>query len=201
MQDRASSEPKATSYDADDGSLSGLSEEEEQGANSGSVATKTAASSASKNKNKKRKTSPLMDDSAVAALTAGNKAMQERMQEVARHNKVVEEMEKRCFKLEENRLNLEQNRFQAMAWQGKNDELNYKMNLLARYEQFRKEFNWSDEQIVAYCPDMAQVIDARGPVPPTQHFTMTAPSQDGQEDEEDNHGVLGQQSYGGFEYD
>jgi hypothetical protein len=175
MQDRASSEPKATSYESDeDNSLSGLSKEEEA---VGSVATKTAASSASKNNNKKRKTSLHMDDSEVQALAGGNKAMEERMRELARHNKAVEDMEKRRFQLEESRLNfLEQNRFKSMSWQGKNEELNYKMNLLARYEQFKKDFNWTDNHIISYCPDMAQVIEARGPMPPCRGSMGVNPS-------------------------
>jgi predicted RNase H-like nuclease (RuvC/YqgF family) len=120
-----------------------------------------------------------MDESAVAALTAGNKALEERMMEMSRHNKAVEEVEKRRIELEEQReqreslkLNLEQNRFKAMAWQGKNDELNYKMNLLSRYEEFRRQYGWSDEQIVAFYPDMAQVIQAKTKVPVMREDTQ-----------------------------
>jgi hypothetical protein len=178
MQDRASSRPKLTSYEADDdeddddGSDQGSEEEKEElvgGDDNSSVAsgitTSTKQTSAS---NKKRKTgSSLMDGSAVAALTEGNKALKDRVTELARHNKEVELMEKRRFQLEENRLNLEQSRFQSMSWKGRNDELNYKMNLLSKYQEF-KNLNWTDEQIVRFCPDMEQVIKAQSSPPPTQ---------------------------------
>jgi hypothetical protein len=87
--------------------------------------------------------------------------MEQRMQETIRHNKKVEAMEQQRFQLKENRLNLEQKIFQSLEWKGKNDELNYKMNLIARYEEFKLKHNWSDDQILAFYPDMAQVINAK----------------------------------------
>jgi hypothetical protein len=56
---------------------------------------------------------------------------------------------------------MEQQRLQGNQWHGKNEELNYKMNLMERYEQFRNKFGWTDAQILAFYPDMAQVIQAR----------------------------------------
>jgi hypothetical protein len=38
-----------------------------------------------------------MDESAAAALTAGNKAMEQRLEEASRHNKVIEDMEQKKF--------------------------------------------------------------------------------------------------------
>jgi hypothetical protein len=124
MADRASSEPTCTSYEANEddddkdidgddrvsgGGLSELSEDEEedkkQGGGGASVNTKrTAATSSScKSSTKKQKTSTLMDESAIEALTAGNKAMEQKMMEQVRHNKVVEAVEKRRVALEEKR--------------------------------------------------------------------------------------------------
>jgi hypothetical protein len=160
MADWASSEPRCTNYDEgdaedddDDGGaddvfnsfhctgdeeLSDMSDEEEGGGGMASVLTKrTNATGASSKKSssggKKRKTASLMDDSAVPAVTAGNKAIKQRIEEQVRHNKFVEDMEKRCVLLEEKqeereaiRLNLKQNKFKSMSWQDKSDELNYK---------------------------------------------------------------------------
>jgi hypothetical protein len=198
MADRASSQPKCTSYDEDkeeemdddddevgerssNPELSDMSSEEEEEEGKSVTTKKTNASGSTKRTSsggKKRK-SALMDDDAVAALTAGNKAAEQRMVELTRHNKVVEDVEKRRVALEEKReeretlkLNLEQNKFKTMAWQGKNDELNYKMNLITKYEEFCNVYNWSDPQILAFFPDMAQVINAKKQAPVFQEETQ-----------------------------
>jgi hypothetical protein len=143
MQDRASSKPKFTNYDLESHSEDDDEEEEDDAASalseesggtkqtSTSSGTKQTSTSKTSTTSKKRKTaSLLMDDSAVAALSAGNKALEQRFNELARHNKVVENMEVKRFALEEKKYN-------QMAWQGKNDELNYKMNLLHKYQTSR----------------------------------------------------------------
>jgi hypothetical protein len=85
MADRASSEPKCTNYDADVNelslSLSDLSDDEDRCSVATKRTTGTTSSKKSSGSNKKRKALTLMDDSAVAALKAGNKAMEQRMQE------------------------------------------------------------------------------------------------------------------------
>ncbi len=45
------------------------------------------------------------------------------------------------------------------TWKGKNAELDYKMNLLQRYKDMKHELHWTHDQIIAYCPDMEQVIN------------------------------------------
>ena len=152
MQDRASSEPKATNYSLqEDDSLSEMSEDEvasvAKTASSGNTSKKSSST-------KKRKLLTLMDDGAVKVLKEGNVAMNRRMIELERHNKMLES-------LEERKLQMEQQRLQGNQWHGKNEELNYKMNLMQRYEEFRNKFGWSDEQILAFYPDMSQVIQAR----------------------------------------
>jgi hypothetical protein len=63
--------------------------------------------------------------------------------------------------MEEQRLALEKQKAESMHWKGKSDQLDYKMNLLARFEQLKTEKSWSDEQIVQFFPDMADVIAAK----------------------------------------
>jgi hypothetical protein len=85
MADRASSQPKCTSYDADNDeednlSLSDISDNDERG--NSSVATRRTTGTGTSNSKKnsggknKRKAVSLMDDSVVAALKAGNVAME-----------------------------------------------------------------------------------------------------------------------------
>jgi hypothetical protein len=202
MADRASSEPRLTNYSAietptADGDFSDMSDEGEveAGDEGQSVTTKRSSVTGTSSKKKKPRKSPtFMDENAISALTAGNAAMEKRMDELVRHNKVVENMESRRFQLEEHRLNLEQNKFKSMSWQGKNDELNYKMNLLARYEHLKSHCHWTDQQILAFCPDMEQVIAAKAAdePPPTLHLTYDEePSQDDMNTTDD---ILGQQT-------
>jgi hypothetical protein len=171
MADRASSKPKATSYDASDesedidipeGGLSELSDEEEEAAEK-SVATKSigtkrtaATSSSRKAKRKKASASAIMDDDAVAVLAEASTASTARMNELVRHNHFIEKLEERKLALEE------QKEHRAMlSWQGKTEELQYKMQLLERYNQLKKKYQWTDEQIVSFYPDMKQIVDAQ----------------------------------------
>jgi hypothetical protein len=188
MQDRSSSEPKCTTYNlgTEDATMSDVSDND--GAAAGSVATKrTSATDETSKKMKPRKSPTFIDETAIEALTASNKTMELRMDEMVHHNKAIESMEQRRFALEEQReqrkavkLNLEQNKFKSLAWQGKNDELNYKMNLITKYKQFKMDYGWSDEQILAFFPDMKLVIDAKAQKEPTQHiFTDKTQEEDG----------------------
>jgi hypothetical protein len=41
------------------------------------------------------------------------------------------------------------------------EELDYKMKLLERYRQLKETHGWSDDQIVAFCEDMRQIVEAK----------------------------------------
>ena len=187
MADRASSEPKVTSYDleeeedaneevdANEGSENELSElSEEEDGNGTTVARsvtsrteasktttqstkRTTPSTSSSRKKKPRKgklKTSLIDDDTLTLLGDSKSANEDRMKEMARHNKVVESMEQQ-------KLALEKQKAESMSWKGKSDQLDYKMNLLARFEQLKHEKKWNDEQILKFFPDMAEVIAAR----------------------------------------
>jgi hypothetical protein len=172
MQDRASSKPKATSYDDSDESedpeategLSELSDEEEVGDKSvadKSVATKQTVatgptSSSRKAKRKKASSSVVMDDDGIAALTEASKTSKDRMTEMVRHNHFIEQLEERKLALEE-----QKERRATISWHGKAEELQYKMQLLERYNQLKKKYQWNDEQIVSFYPDMEQIVKAQ----------------------------------------
>jgi hypothetical protein len=166
MQDRASAQPKVTSYNLDGGDED--ADDDDSVVSELSANTKKTSASRKSTTSKKRKGPSLIDESTVRVLTEGNKTMEQRMFEIERHNKVIEEMELKRFRLEEKReereslkLNLEQDKFKSMAWQGKNDELNYKMNLISKYQEFKDRHGWSDAKIVRFCPEMIQVIAAQ----------------------------------------
>ena len=180
MSDRASSEPKLTSYQLDDDDEEKRNESEEDdlsalsdddgGVTSKSVASKsiaskstrrgtdsTAPSTSSSRKKKQRRSrlkTPLMDAETLTLLGDTKKANEDRMQEMARHNKAMESMEQQKFALEKQKV-------ESMSWKGKSDQLEYKMNLLSRYEQLKEDKNWSDEQIIQFFPDMKEVIAAK----------------------------------------
>jgi hypothetical protein len=81
--------------------------------------------------------------------------------EAAHHNKVVEDMDQR-------RLALKEKKFKSLSWQGKNDQLNYKMNLLSKYAELKQNYNWTNKQILCFYPEMAKVINAQQQPPMTQ---------------------------------
>jgi hypothetical protein len=198
MSDRASSKPKATSYE-DDALDSDLDrepgEEEEPGEESGgatgdiisglsdmsddeedvaeksvadkSVGTKrtagtalTAATTSSKKtrRSNKKKSSPIMDDDAIAALTQASKASEAKMHELVRHHQFLENLEERKIKLHEKKEERESN---SDKWKGKTGELEYKMKLLERYKELKETYHWDDAQIIAFCPDMKQIVEAK----------------------------------------
>eukprot|EP00980_Cylindrotheca_fusiformis_P024072 scaffold11503_cov76-Cylindrotheca_fusiformis.AAC.2 len=156
MADRASSAPKATSYDIggdddsdDDDDVSDVSGGVSVGGvskRSTSASLGVAKTSSSKKRRKgassTRSSYSLIDDSAVAAIADSNAAADSRTNELARHNKVMESIETSKVK-----------------WKGKNEELEYKMNLLDNFESM-KDKGWSDKKIVKFFPDMKQVIEA-----------------------------------------
>lgn len=207
MIDRASTRPKATSYEDLDGaepeddddddddihsfqdrleaeirnSITGVAEIRNisMGAPNASVETpggteinrdeRTTAASSSKAK--RRKKSTYLDDDAVTILDDASKRSEERMKEMIRHHKILESMESKKLELqklnEDAKLELDKKREEREeklaafdTWKGKTAELDYKMNLLQRYKEMKDNLHWSDEQIVAFFPDMEQVINS-----------------------------------------
>jgi hypothetical protein len=173
MADRASSKPKATSYDSDSDEssateleefmdknegLSELSDEEEAAEKSvGTKRTAATVATSSSRKAKKKKAPPtILDGDALHALSEASATSKHRMDELVRHNQFIEKLEERKLALEEQKEHRAQ-----ISWQGKADELQYKMQLLERYNQLKKTHKWSDEQIIAFYPDMKQVIEAK----------------------------------------
>eukprot|EP00980_Cylindrotheca_fusiformis_P001298 scaffold333_cov133-Cylindrotheca_fusiformis.AAC.24 len=151
MADRSSIVPKVTNYEVEDTSdgrndddvsdVSGMS----VGAGSKRSSPGQSAFSSSSKKSRKsasRKVYSLVEDSIVAAIIESNEAANLRMMEISRHNKVMESIETKKAK-----------------WKGKNEELEYKMNLLAKFESM-KDRGWSDKRIVRFYPDMKQVVKA-----------------------------------------
>jgi hypothetical protein len=89
----------------------------------------------------------LLDDKTVAFLSSSASLSKEKMEEAVRHNKAIEAIEQRKLK--------------SMEWKGKNDELDYKMNLVARYTELRESFKWNDEQILSFYPEMKPLLQAK----------------------------------------
>jgi hypothetical protein len=172
MSDRASSKPKATSYEdfSDDDDDEEEDEEdivddvsdisEEGGKSIKSSATKrTAISSTTSSKKKSRsskKPSPILDDEAIQALSAASKTSEARMSEIVRHNMFIEKLEREKIDLQKRREERE-----LQSYDRKSQELDYKMKLLERYKQLKDTYEWSDEQIVSFYPDMKVVMDAQ----------------------------------------
>ena len=75
---------------------------------------------------------------------------------MVRHNQFLEKLEEKKLKLEEKREDRE-----STSWRGKSDELDYKMKLLQKYTELRESHHFTDEQIVAFYPDMKQIVDAK----------------------------------------
>lgn len=77
-----------------------------------------------------------------------------------RHHKILESMEDAKLELEKKREVREEKLAAFNTWKGKTAELDYKMNLLHRYKEMQDNLGWSDDQIVAYFPDMEHVINS-----------------------------------------
>jgi hypothetical protein len=204
MIDRASTRPKATSYELDGKETDGDEDEEEDNegdefsslqdileadirhsATAGDAEIRTIPTSivatparngaerttpgSSSSRAKRRKKSPYFDDDAVTIMDDATKRSEERMKELVRHHMIMETVETKKLELQkrndEAKLEIEKKREEreeklaAMdAWKGKTAELDYKMNLLNRYQEMKTKLKWTDEQIIAFFPDMEQVI-------------------------------------------
>lgn len=156
MADRASSKPKATSYEVDgqvvdDPLTSGDDASDVDVLNAASVAPSSgtkrtvATSSNSKKKGRRAPTVSLLDDETREILKGNSTMSEKRNAEQERHNRAMEHLKNR-----------------EVEWKTKNDELEYKMNLLEKYEKMKTEYGWSDKQILSLYPDMKTIVDAQG---------------------------------------
>ena len=193
MIDRASTRPKATSYELDGPEPEGANdvdddddfhsfqdrlEEEIQNSLTGDAAIRdinmrtpnaivveTPArdeqrTTPASTRAKRRKKSTYLDDDAATILDDASKRSEERMREMIRHHKILESMEDAKLELEKKREVREEKLAAFNTWKGKTAELDYKMNLLHRYKEMQDNLGWSDDQIVAYFPDMEHVINS-----------------------------------------
>ena len=47
---------------------------------------------------------------------------------------------------------------QKSVWEGKKEQLNYKMELIKHHKELKEEYNMTDKQIVEIFPDMKDLI-------------------------------------------
>ena len=86
-----------------------------------------------------------MDDETLKFLDVANLHSKKKMDEVVRHNRELERLEKQ--------------KFEQGSWKVKNDELDYKVNLVSQYTKLRDD-GITNNQILRMCPEMKNVIDA-----------------------------------------
>jgi hypothetical protein len=140
----------------DDDDLSSISGDEgDRSVTTKQTASSTAAgttSTAKKPRKKPKKHSPILDDEGISALASASQTSQAKMKELIRHNKFLEKLEAKKYRLEE----AKQERENA---KGKIDELEYKMKLVEKYKELKETHRWSDERIVQFFPDMKAVVE------------------------------------------
>jgi hypothetical protein len=165
MSDRASSKPKATSYNIEfgDDAISGFSasdisegEAEKTVASNMTLETTGTTSISKKTRPNSSKKGSTIDIDTLAMLSKASHASEERIKEQVRHNAFLE-------KLEQQKLELEQKKEERAtnSWKGKSEELDYKMKLIHQYNDLKNTYHWTDEQIVSFYPDMKQIVDAQ----------------------------------------
>jgi hypothetical protein len=122
---------------------------------SASLHEQTRIKSTSKKKARRppRTSSPLIGGKTAEALRTATKSADDRMAEIARHNKRIEDIE--SMKVE-----IESRKADTLAWKSKNDELEYKMNLFRKYEEMKEKPGWTKKRILRFYPDMKEVIEA-----------------------------------------
>lgn len=145
MQDRASSAPKVTNYEEEDWEVQSVSSIGNDEA--------TAASSGKKAKRPAKKTTSILDDESVAALKVSTEAQGKRLEEIARHNKAMEDMEQQRLKVDKEKL-------ETLKVSKKRQKLDYTMELLEKYDTM-KEKGLSEKKILRLVPDMKEVIEAK----------------------------------------
>jgi hypothetical protein len=186
MQDRASSKPKATSYDSSeesdeaegtsgfggsddgnkkDGDLSELSDnelidtnEEEDGKSLSTKRTNVTSVTGGSSMKKSR----------------GRKKKQsplmddEAIEALSKASKTSEAKMKELVRhhkflegLEEKKLAIEEARENREVKRSQIDDLEYKMKLVEKYKELKSTYSWNDDQIVTFFPEMKQVVDAQ----------------------------------------
>jgi predicted nuclease with TOPRIM domain len=99
-----------------------------------------------------------MDDDALTALAQASKTSEAKMNKLVRHHQFLENLEERKLQLHEKREERESKNGQ---WKDKTDELEYKMKLLEKYKELKDKYGWTDAQVLALCPEMEPIINAR----------------------------------------
>jgi hypothetical protein len=140
MQDRASTAPKVTNYAEDEfaeGSVSSFGNDDAIGNDD---ATASATTSSGKKVKRPPKMNPhILDDESLAMLKGSVDINKQRMEEEARHNKVMEKIE---------------------LQKAKRNQLDYTMDLLVRFETMKSK-GWSNKKILRLIPDMREIIEAQ----------------------------------------
>jgi hypothetical protein len=137
MQDRASTAPKITNYEEDEDDDGEVGSVSSMGIDN-VTATASVATSGRKAKRPVKKNPQILDDESVAMLKGTVDTNKQRMEEEARHNKVMEGIE------------LQKN---------KRYKLEYTMDLVDRYETMKSK-GWSKKKILRLIPDMKEIIEA-----------------------------------------
>ena len=115
-------------------------------------------STSSKSKKKRKQANPLMDEDTVELLEVADKHSRHKVKELVRHHRAVERFQEGTMHIEERKLQLEEKKFDYMAWKGKSDELDYKTKLVREYKEMKESF--SDKQILRLFPQMKEVVSA-----------------------------------------
>jgi hypothetical protein len=119
-----------------------------------------------KSKLKRRKKNQVVDDDALAMLTAATDQSFVKNKEMVRHNKFLEMVEERRLSLEQRRedrlqfmMHLEQEKLKQGEWKEKTDKLAYKVKLLHEFKQLVST-GMGTREIVTLFPEMAEVSHA-----------------------------------------
>jgi hypothetical protein len=114
-----------------------------------SIMCDNTSSKKHKKKNSKSSSQQLLDDNTLSMLDIANQQSIEKLAEQKRHNRIVEKSNIEKNKREETRLQLE-------SWKGRNDELNYKVNLVSQYTSLRNQ-GLTQQQVLHMFPEMQSV--------------------------------------------
>jgi hypothetical protein len=128
------------------------------------VSTKRANDGISSRKAKKKRkkaSTKLLDEETERLFSNANSNSKEKFEEIVRHNRAMEELEKKKELREENKILLLEKQEDRNSWKGKNDELDYKVRLVTNYKNLQQS-GMSTQQIMALFPEMKSVIDAFG---------------------------------------
>jgi hypothetical protein len=133
----------------------------------GSANNSVASSRKSNSKKDTRKRNNiLMDDETVQMLSTAQNMSRQKTEEMHRHNRQIEaversklELQKKQEEREDVRLNLERQRFESQQWKGKVDQLDYKVRLVKECQALKSQ-GLTKEQILTLFPEMKDVLEA-----------------------------------------